>query len=133
MYVGGGVGRGVVAAVDESEGAFDSDEEPELEEVDFFLLSPGFTMAIWDGFVESAITTRASIGPRTFVSPCESFPRLLLLERLLSDSSLRLCSSACSLSEMGSRGRRCVILLYRCRSVLQVSTRDRSEMSVRDW
>ena len=67
VYLGGGVGRGVVAAVDDSDGAFDNDEEPELDDDDFFLLSPGLTIAICDGFVESAITTRAIVGPRTLV------------------------------------------------------------------
>lgn len=89
MYVGGGVGRGVVAAVEDSDGALDKFEEPELEDVDFFLRSPGLTMAIWDGLVESAITTRAIIGPRTLVCPCESFRLLRLLDKLLSLSSRR--------------------------------------------
>jgi hypothetical protein len=132
VYVGGGVGRGVVAAVDESDGAFDSEEEPELEDVDFFLLSPGLTMAICDGFVESAITTRAIMGARTLVGSCETFLFLLLLDKLLSLPSARPFLSPCGLSVMDSRGRTCVILLKRCLSVLHVSTRDRSEISVRD-
>ena len=58
------MGSGVVTAVDGSERDLDI-EDPELDEVDFFLLSPGFTIAIWAGFDESAITTLAIIGPRT--------------------------------------------------------------------
>ena len=147
VYLGGGVGRGVVVAVDGSEEAFDSDEEPELEDVDFFLRSPGFTtksngqkgqqmsktihlqskvnsvivrlhvattwfelpfcpslylLAICDGFVESAMTTRAIMGPRTFVWPCEPLLLLLLLERLLSLPSPRRSFSTCSLEAMDS-------------------------------
>lgn len=58
-----------MAAVEDSDGAFERFDDPELEDVDFFLRSPGLTMAICDGFVESAITTRAIIGPRTLVCP----------------------------------------------------------------
>ena len=102
VYLGGGVGRGVVVAVDGSEEAFDNDEEPELEDVDFLLRSPGFTMAICAGFVESAMTTRAIMGPRTFVWPCEPLLLLLLLERLLPLPSPRRSFSTCSLEAMDS-------------------------------
>ena len=58
-YSGGGV-EGVEDALDNSE------EELEL---DFFLRSEGFTMAIWEGREEFSMTTRASMGPLTLVWP----------------------------------------------------------------
>ena len=65
-YSGGGVTRGVTS--DGSDRAFDEEDDPEPEDdLDFFRLSAGLTIAICGGFEESCMTTWANMGPRILV------------------------------------------------------------------
>lgn len=122
-YSGGGV-EGVEEAL------LSSEEEAEL---DFLRRSDGLTMAICEGLEESAMTTRASMGPLTRV--CEVVEALRLRRGGLGEH--RRGSGAesvmCSCGMMEGRGLGWVRRLKSWRKARQVSTRERSESCVSAW